>query len=1062
MREVERRELEAREAQNALAGAHAAFATFETQLAAFRRSYPDRNGDLARPDMTAFRDQLARAESLSRQGDTAALRQTAEQLREGINEHIRLMDTYPETEKRLAALPSRLEALEKHPYAQGEPGNVARVRATFANAQTAWNRADKNYGTLLASAEQSIKTSEEAATRAQKSAESAEAAKAVFKWGSLLGLLGLSLGAGGLAFSRSRSARQQAQEQLEKWDTALSAKLVELGRMDERKRDLVGDFQSSVRFEGASGEVAKSLIKNVGELWVMLTAAQGALKQAQDLVASGGRFSVKPYRQALELLRDTPIHFGKDSELESVITGKDAHSRRGSQLWGDLKDYEPFSLKFDALMKRFNAQAKATSEQIETIASAKTSFRAGVSKIEEQLPKVVPLLTRLRHSGIEAASMESELIASARKSVDLARSMASQDPLGASAQIGPWVERVELFTREFSKIADRSEVAVRERQNAAQTFSARGIQATWIETEALEISRCADGVVTELSAGLVNQSHFEDLVSRIDESRKRATRAAQIAGAGLAQAEESVAGLFDGISAAKATLSERLSLRTDRVLVEAERNPAELVSQAQSQVVHLSGFLAEGKLNEAGQALESIGSLCSRGNAIIRESLLVSEKFESEHLRISGELERLSGSRKVHVEQLRQLSQTYDAAVLLIAEGDTEHPRANGTVADNIREVDEALSSMESRLKEAQQAFQDGRVLEAAARLNSAAGAGEFADDRYLEIREKAERVETTLGENTRQHAALVERLAATEKDLQDDRTTLKTIEAVRQARRDAAVLTESVKAKGGNPFEVERRLGELFEHSQKLIVGIHKDWEWYAEASRSLTQAQRETEALKKLVEESELDGITDSRSTTEQKEEWGRIVRELQTLSRQIGTAHADWATLDKKIDALYARAASAKGALHGELKAAEKSVRAVSEARDAVHGARNWRGSYGVIIGSIGNELFRDAQEALSRGFYGEAALLAARAEREATNAINAAEAEVQAARLEAEQARKAAEAAARKEELKRTSRRDDDGWGGGSVFGGLGSTFGGGGGSSIGSITSGFGGGGGSKF
>jgi hypothetical protein len=251
----------------------------------------------------------------------------------------------------------------------------------------------------------------------------------------------------------------------------------------------------------------------------------------------------------------------------------------------------------------------------------------------------------------------------------------------------------------------------------------------------------------------------------------------------------------------------------------------------------------------------------------------------------------------------------------------------------------------------------------------------------------------------------------------------------------------------GINPFDTHRFLASAQAKLKELKARIVADRQGHAEASRAVNGAEKQVESARRLVLQSQNDGITDSRKTTELNQRIAQFAQAAMSVKRALQVPHGDWQMVDDEASRLHTDLSKATDELSSELQLAAQAHQAFEVAAQSVYQAEQWSGPWGLrVFGSPGVQDLERARMGLQSGNYSIVLEFSRMAANAAKTAILQAEREIARRRMEeqlaAERARRAAEA---------TRRRNRNP--GGGFSGGFGGGFGGGLGGGFGGFSSG---------
>lgn len=1058
------------EAEAAVQSAAARVDTLEQRTAEFTRARPEMTGDLAVPDLAGSRSRLAEARRLLTRGDPAAARQLAGEVGTAATALLRAQDQHREDAAHLEELGGRYQELAQHRRADAARQALAAAADNLKLARVEHTRGDPAYAGHLAAAAQAIQNAAAAVAFAERLARTATLSGVFAASGgcAVLGLLGLALN------RRRLKVKLEAEALFANVRQALREKTDALFALLDRRAAVVGvtGQDAARRYAGETLRLSQQVIQDVDQLFIMSACVDRVLADAEALLQPrsagarfGNRFSRRRYRRVLHLLRDEPIAFRPDEGLELIVRG--ARTER-DRLLGDVHAYQPFAMTFEALLAAFNeraARALASLDRIESAAPAVTALAEQAQRDHDAASAVLAELA-LPTEGPAALRLESvttRLLP--RTATELAELFkhASNDPVGALAEHG---EATKRLAREAAGLTRVTREARREVLPAltrhAEALRAGEVSADWIfaRIEALAIEG------ERLGERAVEQSVAAEVARWAEEWRALLAAAARAVEVNTRRREESLSLLNEvrtAVAAARAEFGQALGLKPDGTLREAGHDPSEVLAQAEAQWRDARAGLDRGDVASAENALNAVAWLTGEALGIVAASRNVLAQREETVRARRQETERLAASLPEHERILNEIVADYAPEVLALGAGDPEHPQANGTVADNLAEAQRGLDDAAAWLAEAERAFGEARLLEAARLWERVQAAQEIAAIRLQEIAEKRERLRKTEATN-RARLVEVESRANTVLALANTATTMQpTREAIFATQQRLEALRPAVSMAGGNPFTVAEELEAVAAQFTAAADRARCDRDVFEEAQRSVRAASAQLTRAQPAARDARSREVPRSSAAQAALQELETLAAEAKSVEAALSRPHADWNAVDAEADRIYGRAAAVTATLHGEIAKAEAALGTLSTAAAAVRRAGGWTGGLGVLIaGSPGSEALDEARAWLQRGEYERARSLAESARRMAEAALAAAEAELQRrqaeehARRERERRRRQMEEAAR--QLRRAAA-----WGGGPGGGGGGRSFGGSswGGSGSGARTSSFGSGSGAR-
>jgi hypothetical protein len=1049
--EQKAREQAAQRAAAALEKARADYLVAETKSGEFSRRFPDLTGDLGRVEMTGLKLELAAIQSAVEQGDTQNAVRKADALRERVQALVRALEQYPRDGQTLEGLATQLQAEAGRPHASRVQGPVESARESLAAARREYERGDSSYVALLEAASRAVAT----ARMAVAGAEAAALRQQVF-----LGMTFFSLLAGaavvGLLLNRRRMPFMvEARHLHDLWRQALSEKTTALFALLDRRLGVLGESEEETvrRYRGGTLRLGRQIIQDVDELFIMSSCAGRILEQAGELVEPTGirlrllnLFARAPYRQAVALLRDHPIAFKPEEGLELVVRGQRTERDR---LVGDLQSYRPFTMTFHELIEAFNQRAERALAGLEELENALLTAPDKFKRIQEMIDGARTaeheLASGTQEDGwFDLKRLFSDLLPSAQRHLARARQTAVSDPIDglrvdgarANQQVSDATALVALVRRARGDVLPRA-------REAEKALAAQAIGSTWIGEALQQVSVHVDEAV---SAALEQTAETEiaALEQAIGNLAKAATDAVALDQLRREQAMPQIAQTTAAVREARTELGLALELPAGETLREEGQDPTESLTSAQAQLEAAIAALSRGDLAAARNAIDSVGALTTQANQIVEETRRAFSAYAPAAAALEQEIRRIGGLVPEHAATLAQIRQSYAPAVLSLGAGDRAHPKANGTLEDNIQETEEHLGRARLSLDNAARGFRQARVLESAVQLQTAKQELDTALYRLSEIQEKRRRLTETEAANRRVLDALEQRRRECEALASQPTTMAATTKTLEAAAHSLEMARAAVGGVPRDPFTAADRLAKTQVDFDLVADQARRDREVHEQAGRSLVAAEKQLADAERIAQQSATDNLPDSGAVQQARGVVVSLRTEWQALQAKFQIPHGDWPALDEAASGIATRAAAAAATLKGELEQAEASVAALSAASDRVRAAAGWTAGYGVVIlGAPGAEVLAQARDHLERGEYTLARQVAENARRAAERAIAQAQAEAQRQRLEEEERLERERRRRREEEARRMARRSSfpSGFGsshaGGSSWGSSGS-------------------------
>jgi hypothetical protein len=1027
-----------------------------------QREHPGLSGDLARIDLAALESDLKGAQS-----ELEAVPGQAQTRAEKLNQRITTLQDglarYETAGTLLTQEQARLAALEARPGAAIAQDAVLNARQALAEAVKAHGQGDSTYVTLMSRTAPALDSAERAIAHAEVAAARGRL---------VLTLLSLLVAAAVVVtalvmYLSARRHRARAQKLLADWRGALATKLDLLqGDFDRNYRTWIANYRG--KSSGATQRLVEEARESRGWVAIIWALAQDRLAQVRALVEPGilgrtcGLVWAAPYKRALGFENEKVTFRPDDEELLRKLFGKERTWE--DQLLGSLQDYVALTASFAELVQQLNLHTQKVQTAIKTIETSALGLEPRLQRTEAESADLEAKKGAVEQAAaaelFRAPSLFTALVPAARAQVDAARVKGKPDPVGAYQGEARDAERMMDEGQRLAGLLVRSGTGVRSAiAQAVQTLQGQGIGTPWIEAELAKLSKDAEAIAaaavtesvgertTRLEVGLATLGERAARAQALTEERDRIIQR-------MARAHEEVV-------AARKEISERTGVAPEQLLNEKGWKVDNKLYHAQKRVEQAAQLIGAADLDSADTQLEQARRFGKQVAQVLDISLAAAREYRRAVAALSTDAQRLGVLVPERDAKLAQLRTAYAPSVLDLGPADEARPQARRTLANNISEANQQLQQAADRMRNAEVAFQAGRVLETAELLNQAKAYHDLAQQRLDQLKETQTRLQEAEHANRIQVAGLQTTLPAYRHEIETDARTMKpTLAALEQAAGTLAAAVSAVEAKKGDPFAARTQL----EAAAAALAHVHgslapNDRDLFALAESSLKGADRQMVPLEQLVLEAKQNKIPHSEALSRAAREAGRLASQLKQAHERLHERHGDWNALHAEASRITTTAGQLIALVQGEIEKAEAAVAQIEQAARRVSQAGTWAGAYGIRIpGAPGDALLDQARVALARGRYSEAQAQADSAYRAAQQAIEAAEAAVaaEAARLrrieEEQRAQQQAQAAATVWTSATSSDNCSTSWGGG--FGGTsgGGIFdAGGGASSFGGFT-----------
>jgi hypothetical protein len=958
------------------------------------------------------------------------------------------VEQYRKAEAEIAVLNLEIKTEQVRKRASTGDDHLIKAREALGRARTVMAQPDSFYsekdGTLeqyrkeIMSARAEISTAKKAIDRADLIA--------VLR-NSFLILILAGMGSFGVIRNRRRLGVKIESEQLLKdWETALREKMEALFNLLDRAKVLLGSSNEQItdRYRGETLELARQIIKDLDESFIMLSSASRVLDgarmliQPQTLTAKAyNLFSVKKYKTGLSTLRSQSVTFRPEEGLESIISG---NRTERSRLLGRLEDYQPFAISFNMLIKNFNSRAERALSSLDAIDSSWKQAGPALDSVQEILEAANTRGQELTSQATDglflAPTLSSHLIPAASTAIAEVRTVSLSDPVGAMGSlISDARQKAEDALALTKLIAESRIVALKKIHNGIQILSANGLSIEWVRKELSRLSDCLESLACQAVSGSASEG-IEKLKIEITELDTRVEQAVALDQLRREKAKEALDGACSAIEEARVEIAQSLGIESESVLREQGADPSDRTREAADLIEEAKVLLEAGQTEIAENRLKRVIDLSQGAISIVNATKKAHEEYEKISAERRQETGRITGAVTEYESILRDIGERYAPTVLKLGAGDPAHPNANGTVHDNIVETRNHLTSCRELQQNAKNAYLNARLLESSDFLRRIKGHQDTAIFRLQEIKEKQSRLVETEASNSRFLITLEAKVKELEATVSNPKIMKGTVRAFENGCKLVVAAKEMVEVKKGDPFIAADNLLTAGNTLDQIDQQTRNDIEIYSQTEQSLKTAKLQLEAALQWAQRATSDNVSDSPAIVAACRELNSLSSSLSAANQEFNKSHGNWSALNAEASRIFSEAGRQAAILRAELQNAEKAMAAISVASLAVHNCGAWTGSYGVqIMGQPGSNPLSMARSLIMSGDYEAALRSAAEAQRDADFAMARAQAEVQRLYL-LEQERIAEERRRREQEEQERQRSlssSESSWSSSSSFG-----------------------------
>lgn len=1004
-RELERK----RVADNALASASEKYALLGASLAAFKTAYPALTGDLTAPDLPGMQRELASAKTVLEQKEYEKSAKISAGVADRAGEHDKLLQDYGPDAKRFEAANLKLEELGKRGHQSAAKTELEEAKAELERGGAQYGQGNRIYAAHLRTAEETIQNAEAKIEAADRSAANWQLTGILFGAAVILGS-----GATVAVMNRMRAGKKdEALKKLGEWNEGLKEDLEKLFTLDSRMRAAVGNKSEEIKLQGESRELAEKVIEQVGHLFLMQASAAEVVRRAEALTKPGGTLDAfknfilaANYNRALDELQK-PIEFDPSSGMELVIKGP----RNDLNLFGrKAEDYKAFSIpSLGALIEEFNKRGATTTAGIKHLEDCIREANDRVGSGERAVTS-----TKGKAEGNAAAASDglfgcpavlTEVVPDVTSRMGESKLLAVHDPV-ASVRISNDVTRITGDVDALIGVIGKArEEVLPPLRTAEEALRVQGYATDWVSDALSALSEKADATAKS-SSNLPVREEVLAIEGELSALGARVQKAALLEERLRESTEKAIETSTKLVDTERTNLATPLMIDPGLVMREKGDDPSAHLDAATKLVAEARESLKQGEVDAAERSLGDADKLVREANAVVAATKKAFEEYNALSSSLTADTERLERLVPSHSAVLESIEKGYAPAVMTLGEGDTLHPRGNGTVRDNIDEANQSLNEAKRVARDASELFEEGRFLQSSALLRQIDAIHAFVNDRFKEIVEKRDRLVAVTEANREKLDELEQSRKELAKSVNEKRTQKPTMQAFSSATEDLEARKRDHAAKQPNPFMIQKQLAVVSDAFDKVSHSVRADRALYEEASRSYTAAKEQLEGSLRILDTAANDDVRDSTAIVAARRKVEDLEQELERSRKSLNANHGDWGALDREVDRIAAEAATHTATVRGELQKAQDALEAINSAVLAYRDVTNWDGRWGVSIdGNAGSDTMQRARALRAQGDYVRAAALAGVALEEINRALS--EARSLASEREAAEQRRIAE-------------------------------------------------------
>lgn len=1042
----------------------------QLNAANLRQTNPTASGALAAPPLAAWRTELDAIAAELTPTTSRDMTQRLSRLSDAVERHLNGYASIHGLDQRQQALENQLAILQQ------STGNVAStqidtVHRLISQVQDSARQGELGIDETLAEIDAELQAGQALLAQEKAALRQAELRRMWIR-GTVFFMLGLLalIAAGALVFlnRRRRPAMLKAQAELAERQRSVAEQTDGINTLFVRTEDILGNRDKLKKrgYEGRTQQLSNRALDYVDDLFIMSKEVRRVLSEARELVYPGNslarlanQFSPSRYQQAINLVSGKPLQFSRVDGLPSVLRDQITLDANGALP-------EQISMTFEEVFQAFKKRGQDATQALDTIENCLANVNDELTQLQSELEQMTVREQELTQAAADdhyfyLPNFFEQFIPRVQEDLATADQLSAFNAVEAMQGAIPEARRqLEQAGELVRQISGAREDLFPELRAAAEQLAQWNYTSTWIDDDLRELTASANSWLQQATERSI-AAELAEMQDRFSGLRAKAQKCVELGERIEERLVPELQSLRARIEEARKALGSQLGTSIDRVLNEPKRDPDDRLATAQEQLATARSTLNLGRIEVVESALEAMQSMASQAEALVQASQAAADTYDEHRQLVQEELQRLTQRLPEVERELATVQDQYEASTLLMPPASLDQEMiksAKLTAHDELQAASEPRPRIEQLLQRAQHARDAALVLQAADELHQAAA---LTDQSHLKLDHIQQHLQA-IAAKSRENSALLDYLNdqwTGLRELSSDPLIMqRTLLAIDAAGTALAKWKRELASDqlGRNPFVVAESLAELKQKLEQLEGQASADRQAHAEAARAVTGAERQLRAAEELVQQSQTDGIPDSREIVQANSRIAELARALSGVQRDLKATHGEWKSVDDKASKIQVALRTACDQLGGELQNASQALSNFQVASQSVYQAEQWAGDYGIqVVGSPGVRELERARHGLQQGNYRAVLELAQAATVAAQAAVSQAEREVSRRRIAAQQA---AEAERRRRAAKRRQRNSPFGGGG---FGGFGGGGFGGGGSSGGSFGGGSFGGGGSS-
>ena len=1027
----------------------------ETMSAEFRLQYPQAAGELATPPLNEWRQRLGALEAGLKPENAGPSSQPLKQLGTEMDSYLNGYAAWKGYDANREEIQQVSAELANTPNSAAKVA-IQEMEKLMLNADKKMRNGDLDLTQVLKQAEDQAEQGKALREAELKRIEAEKVRSGLIRQVLLgVGAALMALLSGVLYFfNRARKpAMDRAMGMLHEREASVAKETDGLDQLFTQSSDLLGSRNriDERGYAGATRDLSYGALNDIDDLLIMNKEIRRVLKESREIVEPKGIwdkivnwFSRDRYEETCRRISGKPLKFTRATGIPLVL--KDIVRERAKAEGKPEPEGTPdeIILTFDEIYTAIQSRSQRATNAIKTLEDSLLNVNDDLNRLQSQLQSALDQASLLADAAVEdglfpVPSYFDHLIPSAQKDVKDADSIATADAV--SAIEGP----IKLASRKLDEaqrlakiIEDFRADGLKELHTISEKLHQMSYPTQWIEAELRQRSQWANQLFEKVASESIDgdlHQYQDSLQQLMVTARDAAALADQIRD----QAKPRVDQLQQEIQDARQELSQRLGVPVSRMLVESNLNPDDAVLQAKRNIEAAATMLRQGKTDACREAMHGCDAEVARGVEIIEASKVSARDFDQNLNRESENLQQALTRCRNLWQQIRDAEQHYSTEALRLAYTSSAAARRSGTKPDNnpivAGDVDSAnvdqgdvnqevveveqdgnvaaqlLERAEQRagecrgiLESAQQMFHEGMILTSMGKVQQAEALTVHMNNRLQRVEEHLNELERTVVENEKILTQCVSSVGRLNEAHRDRMVTIPTIEEIQTLNGQMAKVQSQVGNAGSrsNPFEFTQLLIVLRKRIAELEGMVVSDRHGHAEANRALEGAVQQWQVANQYVKQARADNIPDSPATSEGVRRVDVLEQNLVSIQQDFAQDHGDWKSIGRRSAAVQSDLSQVSRQLNVELQQATATLETFQQASQAVYDAEHWTGTWGIRVqGSPGVQQLESARAALQRGQYPSALDFSRQAYNSASLAIQRAEREVAARRMEEQQ-------------------------------------------------------------